>query len=101
MGKTKVGFIQRIKCKMPFSFSHFWHKPVSLVRWLSASSKLIKCDSCGKMFAMNDDVRQILPWDEEFEKFYEMRDGIMGTPKAEKDNTAKRKRRRKRKKKRR
>lgn len=33
-------------------------------------SRKIGCTRCGKQWAMNDDVRCILPWDAEFEAFY-------------------------------
>jgi len=54
--------IQKLKCAMPFSFSYFLHKP-EIVRQLSPQSQLIKCQACGKLFAINHDVRVILPWE--------------------------------------
>ena len=63
-------FIQKIKCSITFSLTYFGHKNVVVVRRLSPQSKLIKCVDCGKLFAMNDDVRVILPW-EMVRDFYE------------------------------
>ena len=54
---------------MPFSLNHFWHKNVFVVRELSAQSQLIQCKDCGKKFAINHDVKAILPW-EDVEPFY-------------------------------
>ena len=62
-------FIQKIKCSMPFSLNHFWHKNVFVVRNLSDQSQLIQCRDCGKKFAINHDVEAILPW-EDVEPFY-------------------------------
>ena len=63
-------FIQRILCSMPFSLNHFWHGDLRIVRKLSKQSELIECLSCGRMFAINHDVRAILPW-ESVRTFYE------------------------------
>lgn len=45
-----------------------WHR-WSLVRPLSLCSDLWRC-SCGRLYATNDDVRAVLPW-EKVRKFYE------------------------------
>ena len=61
--------IQKVKCSMPFSLNHFWHKNVFVVRELSAQSQLIQCRDCGQKFAINHDVQAILPW-ETVKSFY-------------------------------
>ena len=55
-------FIQKIRCSLPFSFYYFGHRDVYVVRQLGISSQLSRCRDCGKMFAINNDVRVILPW---------------------------------------
>ena len=54
--------IQKIKCGMPFSFDYFGHKNVKVIRKLSFQSELIECKDCGKQYAINHDVRVVLPW---------------------------------------
>lgn len=41
-----------------------------VLRSLSASSDLLGCKRCKKLFGMNNDVIVMLPWDRELEKFY-------------------------------
>ena len=47
----------------------FGHK-YFLIRNLTSWSRKIGCHRCNKRFAMNDDVRVVLGWDEDFEKLY-------------------------------
>ena len=68
MNKIKY-LIQKVKCSIPFSLNHFWHKNIYVVKQLSPQSQLIQCRDCGKKFAINHDVRSILPW-ETVETFY-------------------------------
>jgi uncharacterized protein YbaR (Trm112 family) len=42
-----------------------------VVRELTGHSRKLYCRRCGRYFAMNDDVRILLPWDADFEKLYE------------------------------
>ncbi|MFA6977106.1 MAG: hypothetical protein WC194_10365 [Mesotoga sp.] len=55
--------IQKIKCSVPFSFTYFGHSSLTVVRQLSGQSQLIRCNDCGKFFAINHNVRVILPWE--------------------------------------
>jgi Prophage protein (DUF1660) len=48
----------------------FGHK-YSLAQNLHAHSRRVYCTRCKCSFAMNDDVRSIVPWDAEFHKMYE------------------------------
>lgn len=41
-----------------------------IIKKLSECSNLVGCKSCKKLFAMNNDVKVILPWDASFEEFY-------------------------------
>lgn len=54
--------IQRVKCKIPFSPHNFHHAPLVVERQLYGNCQLIRCESCGKRFAINHSVRAILPW---------------------------------------
>ena len=60
--KRLLEYIQKIKCFMPFSLNHFWHKNVVVVRKLSTQSELIQCKDCGRKFAVNHSMQAILPW---------------------------------------
>lgn len=42
---------------------------------LSSESRRVACPDCGKVWAMNDDTRSLLPWDADFHRMYE-RHGI-------------------------
>lgn len=44
-----------------------------LVQELSPQSRRVCCERCHKSFAMNDDVRAVVPWDSEFHRIYELR----------------------------
>lgn len=35
-------------------------------------SRRIACRRCRRMFAMNDDMRCVVPWDSEFHRMYEV-----------------------------
>ncbi|MEN6547923.1 MAG: hypothetical protein ABFE07_17945, partial [Armatimonadia bacterium] len=48
----------------------FGHKYMITQRLPYASARLC-CRRCRRMFAMNDDVRCVLPWDSEFHCMYE------------------------------
>ena len=56
-------FIQYIKCNwLPQPPIGFHHGECELVRRLSQQSELIRCKHCGRLFAINHDVRVVLPW---------------------------------------
>lgn len=55
---------------MNFSCFIFGHK-YKFVERISDQSDKVECTRCGKLFAINYNVRVILPWDRELEKFYE------------------------------
>ena len=57
-------FLLRVVCLF------FGHKYV-LTQNLSEQSRRVACIRCGQMFAMNDDVRAVVPWDSEFHRLYE------------------------------
>ena len=62
---------QRLKCSFPFSLNHFWHRPVRVIDVMEPTgSKIVKCFSCGRLFGMNDNVRTILPLDDEMVEMY-------------------------------
>lgn len=48
----------------------FGHK-YSLAQKLTDHSRRICCTRCRQSFAMNDDVRAVLPWDASFHRLYE------------------------------
>lgn len=52
----------------------FHHKSIRVVQQFRRARKL-KCDLCGKYFAMSDEFLAVLPWDEEFEDLYSNRLG--------------------------
>lgn len=47
------------------------HKRLGVLTSLSSNSDLIMCPDCKRRYAINYDVRVVLPWDRELEKFYE------------------------------
>ena len=63
-------WIQKLKCSVPFNFTYFGHKNLTVVRRLSEQAQLIECPDCHRRFAINHDVRVILPW-EDVRSFYE------------------------------
>ena len=42
----------------------------TLIRQLSFTSRKLQCRRCERYFAMNDDVRVVVPWDHDFETLY-------------------------------
>ncbi len=40
---------------------------------LSEASQRLRCCKCGRQYAINHDVRAVLAWDADFERFYQMR----------------------------
>lgn len=64
-------YIQKIKCSIPFNLTYFGHENMIVVKELSMQTQLIRCQDCGKLFAINHDVRTVLPW-ECVKEFYEM-----------------------------
>lgn len=50
----------------------FGHKYVS-TQQLSKQSRRVACTRCCEMFAMNDDVRAVVPWGSSFHELYEQR----------------------------
>lgn len=69
-------FLQYLKCKIPFSFHTFMHRPVYVVGKFNSYSRVIECGTCGKQFAMNDRVEVILPFEgafkSELERFHKI-----------------------------
>lgn len=57
-------FLRKVMCLF------FGHKYV-LTQQLSKQSRRIACTRCHEMFAMNDDVRAVVPWDASFHELYE------------------------------
>ena len=57
-------FLLRVVCLF------FRHKYV-MTQNLSKQSRRVACTRCHQMFAMNDDVRAVVPWDSEFHRLYE------------------------------
>lgn len=57
--------IKRLKCKLGY---HKYYTLIELSKW----SRKLGCHNCNKCFAMNNDVRSVLPWDGEFETLYKM-----------------------------
>lgn len=47
----------------------FRHKELRVMQEFGRTRKL-RCDRCGKYFAMNDELQAVLPWDDEFEELY-------------------------------
>jgi hypothetical protein len=58
-----MGLIERISCAV------LGHRYV-VERKLSCQSRKVGCTRCNRAWAMNDDVRAFLPWDDDFEKLY-------------------------------
>ena len=40
---------------------------------LSETSQRLKCAKCGRQYAVNHDARVALPWNDDLERFYQMR----------------------------
>ena len=57
-------FLLRVVCLF------FGHKYV-LTQNLSKQSRRVACTRCRQMFAMNDDVGAVVPWDAGFHRLYE------------------------------
>ena len=55
--------IQKIKCMLPFSLNYFFHEPLIVVKKLSFQCEKIKCQTCGKEFAINHSLKILLPWE--------------------------------------
>ena len=47
----------------------FHHKQIRVIQDFGGTRKL-RCDRCGKYFAMSDAHQAILPWDAELEELY-------------------------------
>jgi hypothetical protein len=47
----------------------FRHKEIRVVQEFQNARKL-RCDRCGKYFAMSDTHQAVLPWDDECEELY-------------------------------
>ena len=52
-------------------FCFFFGHKYMLAQELSAQSRRVTCARCTQSFAMNDDVRALVPWDAGFHKMYE------------------------------
>jgi hypothetical protein len=59
-----IGFWNWILC-----FAWPWHK-LRVMENLSENCQRICCKRCGRQYAINHDVRVVLPWDNELEQFY-------------------------------
>lgn len=59
----------RLTCwdTLPFLFRH---PEIRVVQELGEHARKLRCDRCGKYFAMNDHVEAVLPWCEEMEDLY-------------------------------
>ncbi|HFL3398939.1 TPA: hypothetical protein ACG3NN_002843 [Legionella pneumophila] len=55
--------IAKIKCLFGY---HAFYTIKELTLW----SRKIGCKRCNKQYAMHDDLKIILPWDEDFERLY-------------------------------
>lgn len=55
--------MRRLKCRIA-GHQYFTRQT------LTAHSRRVGCKYCGGDWAMNDDVRVIVPWSAEFDKFY-------------------------------
>ena len=47
------------------------HHAFEITQALSTQSCRIACRRCNRVFAMNDGVRLVVPWDSEFHRMYE------------------------------
>jgi hypothetical protein len=56
-------WFQKIRCMV------FFHK-LRVVQEFSGSTRKVYCSRCDSYFAMNDELRAFLPWDDEFEDLY-------------------------------
>ena len=52
---------------LPFIFIH---PGLRVVQEFGDHTRKLRCDRCGKYFAMNDHLQAVLPWDEEIEWLY-------------------------------
>jgi hypothetical protein len=55
--------LNKIKC-------FFGYHDYFVVSNLTSYSRQIACHECKRLFAMNDDVEVVVPWDENFEELY-------------------------------
>ncbi len=64
---------QKLKCHFGWGLYHFWHKPVVVIDTMKpTTTDIVKCESCGKLFGMNHNVKSILPLDDEMIKMYQL-----------------------------
>lgn len=61
--------MKRIKC---FFGKHSFY----IIEKMSINTDKIGCCNCGKQFAMNHDVKAIVPWDSDFDHAYAILRGI-------------------------
>lgn len=47
-----------------------WFHDVYVVQELTPMARKLRCGRCDRYFAMNDEHRAFLEWDEDFESFY-------------------------------
>jgi hypothetical protein len=48
----------------------FHHGPLREVQRFDRWVQKLRCERCGKYFGINHQVEAVLPWDDEFERFY-------------------------------
>ena len=48
----------------------FRHKEIVVVQEFDRNTRKLRCNRCGKYFAMSDTHRAVLPWDDEIEDLY-------------------------------
>jgi hypothetical protein len=52
---------------LPFVFHH---NEIRVVHEFGGGARKLRCDRCGRYFAMSDRLQVVLPWDAEFERLY-------------------------------
>lgn len=57
--------IKKLKCLLGY---HDFYTIKELTEW----SRKIGCKNCNKHFAMHDEMRMVLPWDDDFERLYKV-----------------------------
>ena len=61
-------FICTISIDAPYGMSH---KPLKIVKHLSKDADLIKCETCGREYAIHYKLMVCLPFDKDLKGFYE------------------------------
>lgn len=58
-----------LTCWTAFPFI-FIHQDLRIVQEFGRGARKLRCDRCGKYFAMSDEHQAVLPWDGELEELY-------------------------------